>query len=126
VGGLLIIEDDPDSRAILGRELEEAGFEVRSAAEAATGLEMARADPPDLILLDISMPGMDGLEAARQIRADERLGRVPILVVTAHAMVGEWQRVLDAGGNDCVTKPYDLDTLLEKIRQLLQEGSGRH
>jgi len=116
---ILLVEDNEMNRDMLSRRLRKRGFEVAMAVEGVQGVEMAKSSSYDLILMDMSLPGLDGWEAARQLRADPATARVPIIALTAHAMSGDREKALDAGCNDYDTKPVDLERLLAKIEQLL-------
>ena len=117
---ILIIEDNPDNRDMLARRLKRRGFEVSAAEDGERGLLTARAAPPDLILLDLNLPGIDGLEVVRRLRADEALREIPVVALTAHAMVGDRELALQAGCDDYDTKPVDLARLMGKINALLR------
>jgi CheY-like chemotaxis protein len=115
---ILIIEDVEVNRDLIVQILEET-YEIVEAADGRQGLRVAEAERPDLILMDISLPQMDGWELASRIRQTEAIRNVPIIAVTAHAMAGDEQRVLKAGCNDYLPKPIDEDRLLEKVRGLI-------
>jgi CheY-like chemotaxis protein len=116
---LLLVEDDLDSREVLARHLRRKGYEVLQAADGHQGLELARTGSPDLILLDMSLPVLDGWAAARQLKTKSQTRAIPVLAVTAHAMSGDRQKALEAGCDDYATKPLDLPALLRKIESLL-------
>ncbi len=120
---ILLVEDNPLNRDMLTRRLQRRGFQVRTAEDGRQGLEQALQAPPDLILLDISLPEMDGLEVARRLRADERTAHLPIIALTAHAMKEDRDRVLAAGCDAYYTKPVDFAALLAEIRRRLEEGA---
>lgn len=115
---ILIIEDVAINRDLLAQILEE-DYEVVEAEDGAKGLNAARAETPDLILLDMVMPGMNGLEVAAAVRGSEGIQDVPIIAVTAQAMSGDEIRAMEAGCNDYLTKPIDEDLLLEKIQRYI-------
>ncbi len=121
---ILLVEDNEMNRDMLSRRLERKGHVVLIAVNGLQGVEMARAERPDLVLMDMSLPEIDGWEATRRVRADAEIGRTPIIALTAHAMDGDRQRVLDAGCDEYETKPVEMDRLLQKIERLLR-GSLR-
>ncbi len=116
---ILIVEDNEMNRDVLSRQLVRRGYRVETAADGLLGLAAARTHAPALILLDLGLPGIDGWECARRLKADPATGRIPIIALTAHAMVGDRQKALDAGCDDFDTKPIDLAVLLGKIARLL-------
>jgi len=118
---ILIIEDNELNRDMLGRRLLRRGFEVAMAIDAESGIQMARDQTPDLILMDLSLPNMDGWEATRIIKADEQLQAIPVIALTAHALAADRQKALDAGCDDYDTKPVDFARLLGKIQAALGE-----
>ena len=112
---ILLVEDNELNRDMLSRRLGRKGFEVEVAVDGRAGLERALAGGFDLILMDMSLPEMDGWEATKQIRADPRGATVPIIALTAHAMPGDREKTLAAGCNDYDSKPVEFDRLLGKI-----------
>lgn len=116
---VLVIEDQPDNRQILRDLLGSAGIEVIEATDGAAGVAAAVSDMPDLILMDIQMPRMDGYEATRRIKADARSGAIPIIAVTSFALSGDAQKARDAGCDDYVTKPFSPRALLAKVHDYL-------
>ncbi len=116
---ILIVEDNEMNRDMLSRRLARRGYDVLLAVDGETGIDMARANVPDLILMDMSLPIMDGWEATRRMKADEKLLEIPIIALTAHAMATDRDDALRAGCNDYDTKPINLPRLLEKIETLL-------
>ncbi len=116
---ILIVEDDELNRDSLRRLLRRRGFEVAIAADGREGVAAARAERPDLILLDMSLPGIDGWEAARLLKGDPETRATPVIALTAHAMASDRDRALAAGCDDYDTKPIDLDRLLAKIGALV-------
>jgi CheY-like chemotaxis protein len=116
---ILIVEDNPMNRDMLSRRLQRRGFEVIAAEDGERGLEVAAARRPDLILLDISLPGIDGWEVVRRLKAAEATRPIPVMALTAHAMVGDRERALAAGCDEYDTKPVEMPRLLEKIRAML-------
>jgi two-component system cell cycle response regulator DivK len=117
---ILLVEDNELNRDMLSRRLARHGYEVMIAVDGAQGVAMAGAERPDLILLDMSLPVMDGWEAAGRIRADRAIGRIPIIALTAHAMEGDREAARAAGCDDYDTKPVELPRLLDKMRALLE------
>ena len=115
---ILLVEDNELNRDMLSRRLERKGYQVVIATDGYQGLDMAETEAPDLILLDMSLPEMDGWEAARRIRRSPA-GGTPIIALTAHAMAGDREKALEAGCDDYDTKPVELPRLLEKIEALL-------
>ena len=120
---ILYIEDNEDNILILKRRLGRAGYEVASAMDGAEGIRMAGELKPDLILMDLSLPVLDGWEATRRLKAAAETKHIPIIAVTSHAMVGEQEKALAAGCDDFDTKPVEFQRLLGKIRALLPEGA---
>ena len=117
---ILLVEDNEMNRDMLSRRLERRGYQVIIAEDGATGVTTAKSETPDLILMDMSLPVMDGWEATRQIKAVPETQHIPIIALTAHAMAGDEEKALAAGCNDYETKPVDLPKLLAKIDALLQ------
>ena len=122
---ILLVEDNEMNRDMLSRRLERKGFEVTMAVDGLQGVEKARAGGYDLILMDMSLPEIDGWEATRQLRAAPETKSVPIIALTAHAMAGDRDRALEAGCNDYDTKPIELARLLGKIEALLGGSPGQ-
>ncbi len=122
MASILIVEDNELNRDMLSRRLERKGYQVRIAVDGGEGVALARAAPPDLILMDMSLPVLDGWEATRQLKAGPATGAIPIIALTAHAMSGDREQALAAGCDDHDTKPIDLDRLLPKIRALLADA----
>lgn len=114
---ILLVEDNEMNRDMLSRRLARKGYEVLLAVDGGEGVAMAKSQQPDLILMDMSLPVLDGWEATRAIRAEPATRAIPIIALTAHAMDGERAKALEAGCNDFDTKPVDLPRLLEKIEQ---------
>ena len=117
---ILVIDDNEPNRRILARRLERRGFEVLLADDGKAGVETARAEKPDLILMDMNMPKIDGWEATRQIKAAPETAAVPVIGLTAHALAGDRERALEAGCSDYHIKPVDFPMLLAQIETLLQ------
>jgi two-component system cell cycle response regulator DivK len=116
---ILYIEDDFNNRILVRRILMAAGHDVNEADNAADGIHLAVQDPPDLILMDISMPGMDGLTATAEIRSSPDLAHIPVIAVTANVMEGDRERSLSAGCDGYIQKPIDVDTFADEISQYL-------
>ncbi len=116
---ILVVEDNEVNQRILVRRLERRGFEVVVAEDGAQGVEVARNEVPDLILMDMSLPTVDGWEATRQLKGIPATKDIPIIALTAHAMVGDRERAMAAGCDDYDVKPIELDRLLTKIDALL-------
>jgi CheY-like chemotaxis protein len=116
---LLLVEDNELNRDMLSRRLERKGFEVDIAVDGRQGIDMAKAGMPDLILMDMSLPKMDGWEATRRLKDDPATEHIKVIALTAHAMVGDRERALQAGCDDYDTKPIEFPRLLKKIRALL-------
>ena len=119
---ILLVEDNEMNRDMLSRRLERKGFEVAVAVNGRQGVDMALAGGYDLILMDMSLPELDGWEATRELRAQPQTQRVPIVALTAHAMAGDREKALEAGCDDYDTKPIELPRLLEKIDTLLKRA----
>lgn len=117
---ILLVEDNEMNRDMLSRRLEKKGFQVVIAVDGAKGVEMAKSESPDLILMDMSLPEIDGWEATRRIKAMDETKNIPVIALTAHAMAGEREKALEAGCNDYDTKPVELPRLMEKINALLK------
>lgn len=121
---ILIVEDNEENRDALSRRLKRRGFEVAVAIDGRQGVEMARAAPPDLILMDMNLPEVDGWEATRQVRGSAEAGHVPVIALTAHALSGDRDRAIAAGCTDYHTKPVELAKLLEQIDAALAARGG--
>ncbi|MFN6106363.1 MAG: response regulator [Planctomycetaceae bacterium] len=119
---ILLVEDNEMNRDMLSRRLERKGFTVLVAVDGAEGVAKARAELPDLILMDMNLPILDGWEATRQIKADGQTGQIPVIGLTAHAMAGDREKCLAAGCDQYDTKPVDFNSLLGKIREFLPEA----
>ncbi len=120
---ILLVEDNEMNRDMLSRRLERKGFELAVAVDGREGVEMAKTGEYDLILMDMSLPEIDGWEATRQLRATPDTERTPIIALTAHAMAGDREKALEAGCDDYDTKPIELDRLLSKINALLENSA---
>src|SRR5210317_2099909 len=118
---ILLVEDNEMNRDMLTRRLERKGFEVVIAVDGQAGIDMAASSNPDIILMDLSLPVIDGWEATRQIKANPATQPIPVIALTAHAMAGDEQKALEAGCDNYDTKPIDLKRLLGKIEVLLHQ-----
>lgn len=116
---LLLVEDNEMNRDMLSRRLLRRGYEIVMAVDGGQGVEMAVSELPDLILMDMSLPVIDGWEATRRIKAAEATRHIPIIGLTAHAMAGDREKAIEAGCDDYDTKPVELDRLIAKIEALL-------
>jgi CheY-like chemotaxis protein len=116
---ILLVEDNEMNRDMLSRRLLKAGFEMVVAVDGEKAIDLARSEAPDLILMDISLPGLDGWEATRRLKTMPETRSIPIIALTAHAMAGDRDKSLAAGCNDYDTKPIDFRRLLEKIKDFL-------
>ena len=119
---VLLVEDNEMNRDMLGRRLQRKGYEVCIAVDGAEGIAMAQTEVPDIILMDMSLPVVDGWEATRRLKADPRIMAIPIIALTAHAMSGDREQAIEAGCDDYDTKPIEFSRLLEKIEALLARG----
>ena len=116
---ILLVEDNEMNRDMLSRRLIRNGYEVSLAMDGQQGVDMALSQLPDLILMDMSLPVIDGWEATRQIRANDGTRRIPVIALTAHAMAGDREKAMEAGCEDYDTKPIEITRLLGKIAALL-------
>ena len=116
---ILIVEDNEMNRDMLSRRLERKGFEVVMAEDGQKGVDMSKSESPNLILMDLSLPVMDGWEATSTIKADNNTKDIPIIVLTAHAMAGDREKALEAGADEYDTKPIDFKRLLGKIKDFI-------
>jgi CheY-like chemotaxis protein len=116
---ILIVEDNEMNRDMLSRRLQRKGYNVLIAVDGEKGVEVARANMPDLILMDMSLPVVDGWEATRRLKSDDRLKHIPVIALTAHAMANDRDKALEAGCDDYDTKPIELPRLLAKMEALL-------
>jgi len=121
---ILLVEDNEMNRDMLSRRLERRGYEVVIAVDGQQGVDLAQSTRPDLILMDMSLPVIDGWEATRQLKAKDGVKATPIIALTAHAMSGDREKALEAGCDDYDTKPIELPRLLEKMRRLLGETAS--
>jgi CheY-like chemotaxis protein len=116
---VLLVEDNEMNRDMLSRRLTRKGYEVVIAEDGQKGVHMASSESPDIILMDMSLPVIDGWEATRQVKAAPETSAIPIIALTAHAMASDREKALEAGCDDYDTKPVELSRLLEKIEKLL-------
>ena len=119
---ILLVEDNPENRDMLSRRLIRRGFQLEFAEDGAEAVRKALDLSPALILMDLSLPVMDGWEATRRIKADAATAAIPVIALTAHAMASDREKALDAGCDDYDTKPVDLERLLGKMQALLPGG----
>jgi CheY-like chemotaxis protein len=122
---LLLVEDNEMNRDMLSRRLARRGYELIVAADGGAAVDIASRESPDLILMDMSLPVIDGWEASRRIKASAPTRGIPIIALTAHAMAGDREKALEAGCDDYDTKPIELPRLLEKIEALLAKAAEK-
>jgi two-component system, cell cycle response regulator DivK len=120
---LLLVEDNEMNRDMLSRRLIRRGYEVAIAVDGDQGVTMAQSEKPDLVLMDMSLPVIDGWEATRRIKSSEETRHLPVIGLTAHAMAGDREKALEAGCDDYDTKPIELERLIGKIEALLPGGA---
>ena len=120
---ILLVEDNEMNRDMLSRRLERRGYRVAIALDGEQGVLMAGSEAPDLILMDMSLPVLDGWEAARRLKAAPETRAIPIIALTAHAMVGDREKAIEAGCDDYDTKPVEFQRLLEKVEAILAKGT---
>lgn len=120
---ILVVDDNPTNLKLASDVLESEGFVVERAADAEQAREVLKGDPPDLILMDIALPGMDGLTLTRALKADVRLKRVPVVALTAFAMKGDDQKALAAGCAGYITKPINTRELAQQVRAFLRSAA---
>ena len=118
---ILLVEDNELNRDMLSRRLKKRGYEIEIAIDGQQGIDMARSSNPNLILLDMSLPIVDGWDAARTLKSGDDTKSIPIIALTAHAMAGDREKALEAGCDDYDTKPVELPRLLEKISRWIEE-----
>ncbi len=121
---VLLVEDNETNRDMLSRRLIRRGFQVVFAMDGQQGVDLARSERPDIILMDMSLPVIDGWEATRRVKADEATRSVPVIGLTAHAMSGDREKAIEAGCDDYDTKPVELDRLIGKIERLIGAAKG--
>jgi two-component system, cell cycle response regulator DivK len=122
---ILLVEDNEMNRDMLSRRLRARGFEVDVAVDGVAAIAATRASRPDIILMDMSLPVLDGWEATRRLKADRETRGVPVLALTAHAMTTDREKALEAGCDEYDTKPVDMERLLDKMNQLLDDPKDR-
>jgi two-component system, cell cycle response regulator DivK len=122
---ILLVEDNEMNRDMLSRRLARRGYEVVIAVEGESGIALAASEAPDLILMDMSLPVLDGWEATRRLKASPITGHIPVIALTAHAMSSDRDKAIEAGCDDYDTKPVELPRLLEKIQALLATAGAR-
>jgi CheY-like chemotaxis protein len=122
---ILLVEDNEMNLDMLSRRLRREGYEVVAATDGKRGLVSARTESPDLILMDMSLPELDGWEVTKQLKADAATRAIPVIALTAHAMVSDRQRALEAGCDDYDTKPVDFKRLVSKIQSTLRQQNIR-
>ncbi|TAK10909.1 MAG: response regulator [Anaerolineae bacterium] len=120
---ILLVEDNEMNRDMLTRRLQRTGHQVLIATNGQEGLDTARQARPDVVLMDMSLPVLDGWEASRRMKSDPDLGVIPIIALTAHAMAEDRQKAIDAGCDDYQTKPIDFPMLMEKIERFLKPAA---
>ncbi len=120
---ILLVEDNEMNRDMLKRRLKRKGYDVFLAVDGAEGVELSQTQHPDLILMDMSLPVMDGWQATKKIKANPQTKSIPVIALTAHAMAGDREKCLAAGCNDYDTKPIEFPRLLQKIEVLLQQST---
>ena len=118
---ILLVEDNEMNRDMLSRRLEKRGYALSMAVDGGAGVAMAKSEMPELILMDMSLPVLDGWDATKQIKADPATAHIPVIALTAHAMESDRQKALAAGCDDFDTKPVELNRLLLKIEELLKK-----
>lgn len=121
---VLVVEDNEPNRRMLARRLERRGYEISTAADGAEAIDSVRREPPDIILMDMSLPVMHGWDATREIKSDPVTASIPVIALTAHALSGDRDKALQSGCDEFDTKPYDLDRLIGKIETLLAARDG--
>jgi two-component system, cell cycle response regulator DivK len=121
-GRILVVEDNPDNMTLITDVLSSLDYDVVQATDGEQGVKIAEAEKPNLILMDLSLPRMDGWTATRIIKANPEIKHIPIIALTAHAMVGDRERALEAGCNDYISKPINLRELASKLTQLMRSS----
>ena len=121
---VLLVEDNEMNRDMLSRRLMRRGFEVVFAVDGQQGVDLAKSERPDIILMDMSLPVVDGWEATRRVKAEETTKGVPVIGLTAHAMSGDREKAIEAGCDDYDTKPVELERLIGKMERLLAASKG--
>jgi two-component system, cell cycle response regulator DivK len=123
---ILIVEDNEMNRDMLSRRLERKGYSITMAVDGGAGVEKAIEEVPNLILMDMSLPVLDGWEATRRVKANPQTRHIPVIALTAHAMTGDRDKAMEAGCDDYDTKPIDLPRLLSKITTQLEKAKTAH
>lgn len=121
---ILCVEDNPQNMRLVRKILKHAGFEVLEAQDGITGVELAQAEVPDLILMDINLPDIDGIEATKRIKAQPELVHIPVVALTANAMYGDEERILAGGCDGYLSKPVSKSKLVEAVKEYLQDRAG--
>ena len=121
---VLVVEDNEMNRDMLSRRLTRRGFQVILAVDGQQGVDLARSERPDIILMDMSLPVVDGWEATRRVKSDDATRGVPVIGLTAHAMAGDREKAIEAGCDDYDTKPVELERLIGKMERLLGGGKS--
>ncbi len=121
---ILLVEDNEMNRDMLSRRLKRNGYDVVIAIDGQQGVDMAASEAPDLILMDMSLPVIDGWEATRRVKANAATRGIPVIALTAHAMAGDREKAIEAGCEDYDTKPVEITRLLDKITALLGAGAA--
>jgi len=121
---VLVVEDNEMNRDMLSRRLTRRGFQVIFAVDGQQGVDLARSERPDIILMDMSLPVIDGWEATRRVKSDDATRGVPVIGLTAHAMAGDREKAIEAGCDDYDTKPVEFERLIGKMERLLGAGKG--
>lgn len=122
---ILVVDDELEWVDSLRESLEKCGYSVLTAGDGISAVELARAEMPDLILLDLMLPTLDGYRVLKLLKADERYQAIPIIVITARSAAEDWALALECGADGCLTKPIKVDGLLERVRSVLGNGNGR-
>lgn len=119
---ILVVEDNEINQSLIKRRLEKRGFEILISSDGVEGLKQMKEWSPDLVLLDLSLPKMDGWEVAKNAKADQTIKQIPIIALTAHAMDGDREKAIEAGCDEYENKPIEIKSLMEKIEKLLNEN----
>lgn len=123
---ILCVEDNPQNMRLVRKILCSAGYEVIEAVDGTSGIAAAHDEQPDLILMDVNLPDIDGLEATRQLKADPQVSAIPILALTANAMHGDRERCLEAGCNGYIPKPITKNELLNTVAHFVKQSEHKH
>ena len=119
---ILIVEDEPRNLTLLRDLLQVSGYKTIEATDGEQGVELAKSNKPDLLLMDVQMPKMDGLEATRILKADANTKNIPIICITSSAMKGDREKIIQAGCDDYMSKPVDINEVLNKVAEMLETG----